>query len=141
MVRIRLRKVGSKGQPSFRLVAADRESPRDGRFLENLGYYNPRTDPATIQVKEDRVFHWLKQGAQPSDSVLKLFKVTGTLERFERLKGGEDVEALVSEARAAQEARTTTVKTRQDEMIGRASGGKSKKQKAAEAASATGTAT
>lgn len=134
MVRIRLRKVGSKGQPSFRLVAADRESPRDGRFLENLGYYNPRTEPATIQVKEDRVFHWLKQGAQPSESVLKLFRVTGTLDRFERLKGGEDMESLLSEAIAAEQGRTTTLKTRQDEMIGRASHSKSKKQEAGEAA-------
>ena len=112
MVRIRLRKVGSKGQPSFRLVAADRESPRDGRFLENLGYYNPRTDPATLELHEDRVFHWLKAGAQPSESVLQLLKTSGTLERFERLKQGADPEVLMAEAQAAKESRTTTMKTR-----------------------------
>ena len=82
MVRIRLRKVGSKAQQSFRIVAAEREHPRDGRFLENLGNYNPRTHPATIVVDEARVYHWLKNGAQPSESVAQLFKTTGTLERF-----------------------------------------------------------
>ena len=65
MVRIRLRKVGSKNQQSFRIVAAEREHPRDGRFLENLGHYNPRTNPATIELDEARVYHWLKFGAQP----------------------------------------------------------------------------
>ena len=137
MVRIRLRKVGSTGQPSFRLVAADRESPRDGRFLENLGYYNPRTHPATIQVDEGRVFHWLKNGAQPSDSVLQLFRVSGTMARFERLKAGEALDVLLAEAKNAEEARSLTGRTRQDDRIGVASRGKSKKQRAKEAAEAS----
>lgn len=111
MVRLRLRKVGSKGQQSFRLVAAEREHPRDGRFLEYLGSYNPRTDPATITVDEARVFHWLKNGAQPSESVLKLFKVTGTMDRFARFKAGEAVETLVAEAEAGAAQRHTTRKT------------------------------
>jgi small subunit ribosomal protein S16 len=107
MVRLRLRKVGSKAQQSFRIVAAEREHPRDGRFLENLGHYNPRTDPATIEVDEARVFHWLKNGAQPSESVAKLFKVTGTLERFARFKAGEPLETLTAEAAAAAAKRNT----------------------------------
>ncbi|MCC6190016.1 MAG: 30S ribosomal protein S16 [Anaerolineales bacterium] len=111
MVRLRLRKVGSKGQQSFRLVAAEREHPRDGRFLEYLGSYNPRTDPATITVDEARVYHWLKNGAQPSESVLKLFKVTGTMDRFARFKAGEALETLVAEAEAAAGQRHTTRKT------------------------------
>src|SRR5690349_9869847 len=98
MVRLRLRKVGSKAQQSFRLVAAESEHPRDGRFLENLGSYNPRTQPATIVLDEARVLHWLKVGAQPTESVAKLFKTTGTLERFARFKAGEPVETLVAEA-------------------------------------------
>jgi small subunit ribosomal protein S16 len=111
MVRLRLRKVGSKAQQSFRLVAADREHPRDGRFLENLGNYNPRTDPATINVDEARVYHWLRNGAQPSESVLKLFRVTGTLARFERLKAGEAEETLLAEAEQAGKVRNVTRRT------------------------------
>jgi small subunit ribosomal protein S16 len=111
MVRLRLRKVGSKGQQSFRIVAAEREHPRDGRFLEALGTYNPRTDPATITVDEARVYHWLQHGAQPSESVSKLFKITGTLERFARLKSGEPLEALVAEAQAAAAGRQVNPRT------------------------------
>jgi small subunit ribosomal protein S16 len=111
MVRLRLRKVGSKAQQSFRLVAAESEHPRDGRFLENLGNYNPRTDPATINVDEGRVYHWLRNGAQPSESVIKLFKVTGTLERFERLKKGEAEETLVAEAEQSSQVRNVTRRT------------------------------
>lgn len=134
MVRLRLRKVGATHAPSYRLVAADRESPRDGRFLENLGFYNPRTDPATIEVDEARVYHWLKNGAQPSESAQKLFRVTGTLERFERLKKGETEEALLAEAKEAAEKRVVSSKTRRDEKIGQASRGMSKKAKAKAAA-------
>ena len=73
MVRIRLRRTGLKGQPSYRVVVADKEAPRDGRFLEIFGFYNPRTDPFTLEVKEDRVYDWMSKGAQPSESVVKLF--------------------------------------------------------------------
>lgn len=111
MVRIRLRKVGSKAQASFRIVAADREHPRDGRFLEELGHYNPRTNPSTIVLDEARVYHWLKNGAQPSDSVAQLFRTTGSLERFARLKAGEPVEALVAEAEAAAKSRNQNSST------------------------------
>src|SRR5512133_2176047 len=105
MVRIRLRRVGLKHQPSYRIVAADIEAPRDGRFLEILGFYNPRTEPATIEVKEDRLFDWMSKGAQPSESVEKLLKTSGALERYKRFKAGEAVETLVTEAKAAAEAR------------------------------------
>ncbi len=111
MVRIRLRKVGSRGQQSFRIVTADREHPRDGRFLENLGSYNPRTHPATITVDEARVFHWLKNGAQPTESVAQLFKSTGTADRFARFKAGEALETLVAEAKAAEAQRNTSRRT------------------------------
>jgi len=103
MVRIRLRHVGQKHQPSYRIIAADEESPRDGRFLEILGYYNPRTEPTTIEVKEDRVYHWLSHGAQPSESVTQLFKRSGLMDRFSRYKAGESLEALLAEAKAASE--------------------------------------
>jgi small subunit ribosomal protein S16 len=112
MVRIRLRRVGAKKQPSYRVVAADKERPRDGRFLENLGFYNPRTEPATIELQEDRIFYWLSVGAQPSDSVVRLFNTMGTLERYERFKAGEDVEKLTEEAVAFVDARNVNPKTR-----------------------------
>ncbi len=128
MVRLRLRKVGSKAQQSFRIVAADREHPRDGRFLENVGNYNPRTQPATIVVDEAAAFKWLKNGAQPSESVEKLFKVTGTRERFERLKKGEALEALLAEAGAAATARQANPKT---SAAGRNTTRQTKRQKAA----------
>jgi small subunit ribosomal protein S16 len=112
MVRIRLRRVGAKGQPSYRIIAADKEAPRDGRFLEILGFYNPRTNPSTIQVKEDRVFDWISKGAQMSDSVQQVFRSSGTLERYERFKQGEDIEVLLQEARAAEEIRNANPKTK-----------------------------
>lgn len=102
MVRIRLRRVGARGQPSYRVVAADKESPRDGRFLENLGTYNPRTEPATIILNEARIFHWLKNGAQPSDSVLQIMKTAGAWARWERFKQGEELETLLEEAAASK---------------------------------------
>ena len=102
MVRIRLRRIGLKGQPTYRVVAADKESPRDGRFLEILGFYNPRTQPATIHLNEDRVYHWMKNGALPTESVAQVFKSSGTLERWERFKNGETLETLVKEAEEAE---------------------------------------
>ncbi|MEE9599553.1 MAG: 30S ribosomal protein S16, partial [Anaerolineales bacterium] len=99
MVRIRLRRAGGKGQPTHRIVAADKESPRDGRFIEILGDYNPRTEPATIRIKEDRVYHWLSVGAQPSTAVLQVFRVVGLMDRYQRYKDGEDLEALVAEGK------------------------------------------
>jgi small subunit ribosomal protein S16 len=114
MVRIRLRRIGLKGQPTYRIIAADKEAPRDGRFLEILGVYNPRTSPATIHIKEDRVFHWMKNGALPTESVAQIFKSSGTQARFDRFKKGEAVEALVAEAAEAEAKRAAPVKTRKD---------------------------
>jgi small subunit ribosomal protein S16 len=102
MVRIRFRRVGLKGQPSYRIVVSDQRSPRDGRFIEVIGFHNPRTEPPTDQIDEARALHWLSMGAQPSDAVKPLPKRTGTQERFERLRKGESLEALVAEAETAQ---------------------------------------
>jgi small subunit ribosomal protein S16 len=112
MVRIRLRRVGAKGQPSYRIIAADKEAPRDGRFLEILGFYNPRTDPSTIQVKEDRVFDWMSKGAQLSDSAEQVLRSAGTLERYDRFKQGEAIEVLLQEASAAEAVRNVNPKTK-----------------------------
>ena len=111
MVRLRLRRIGLKGQPTYRIVAADKESPRDGRFLEILGVYNPRTPPATIHIKEDRVFHWMKNGALPTESVAQVFKSAGLMDRWERFKKGEAVEVLGKEAEEAETKRGASIKT------------------------------
>ncbi|RLD04683.1 MAG: 30S ribosomal protein S16, partial [Chloroflexota bacterium] len=117
MVRIRLRRAGGKGQPTHRIVAADRESPRDGRFIEILGDYNPRTEPATIRVKEDRIYHWLSVGAQPSDSVKQIFRTIGLMERYQRFKDGEDVEKLMAEGKQLESDRNLDARTRRDDLI------------------------
>jgi small subunit ribosomal protein S16 len=111
MVRLRLRRIGLRGQPTYRVVAADSESPRDGRFLEILGFYNPRTQPATIHLKEDRVFHWMKNGALPTESVGQVFKSAGTMDRWERFKNGEAIDALLTEAEEAETTRGASNKT------------------------------
>ena len=115
MVRIRLRRVGARHQPSYRIVAADKESPRDGRFLEILGHYNPRTEPSTIKIDEARLFHWLKHGAQPSDAVVKILKSLGTWDRWDRYKAGEQLETLLAEAKAAMPK--VDPRTRRDDLI------------------------
>lgn len=116
MVRIRFRRVGAKHQASYRIVAADRESPRDGRFLEVLGFYNPRTEPATVQVDERRLFHWMKNGALPSDAVHTTLRAGGTWERWERYKQGEELDALLVEAETAWKAPDS--RTRRDDLAG-----------------------
>src|SRR4029450_3434250 len=76
-VKLRLTRVGSKKNPVYRIVAADSRSPRDGKFLEIVGRYNPQTEPSTIEVDEDKVRDWLSKGAQPSETVARLLKIKG----------------------------------------------------------------
>jgi small subunit ribosomal protein S16 len=84
MVKIRLMRVGMKGAPSYRIVVADAHSPRDGRIIENIGWYNPLTEPSTINVDAERAKHWLGVGAQPTDSVRSLLERAGVLARAEQ---------------------------------------------------------
>tara|TARA_Y100000590_G_C15615638_1_gene975606 strand:- start:701 stop:958 length:258 start_codon:yes stop_codon:yes gene_type:complete len=81
MLRIRLRRVGAKKQPSYRVVVADSKSARDGSFVDYLGHYNPRTEPSTVEIDEDKALKWLRQGAQPSEAVERILKRLGTLDR------------------------------------------------------------
>ena len=74
MVRIRLTRLGAKKKPFYRVIVADSRSPRDGRAIENIGYYNPMTEPPQLKIDLDRADHWLKNGAQPSDTVASLLK-------------------------------------------------------------------
>ena len=77
MLRIRLRRVGKKKQPSYRIVVADSRAPRDGKFVDQVGHYNPLLDPPTIEVSEEKVLRWIGLGAQPSDTVSRLLQVKG----------------------------------------------------------------
>ncbi len=81
MVKIRLRRMGAKKHPFYRLVVADSRSPRDGRFIEHLGYYDPMTEPVQVKIDVDKVKLWLQQGAQPSEAARSLLKREGILER------------------------------------------------------------
>ena len=104
MVRIRLRRGGLKHQPTYRIVVADQRTKRDGRFIEIIGNHNPRTRPTTDVVEEERALFWLNNGAQPSDSVKRIFTRTGTWARFERLRKGEALDTLLAEAEASAAA-------------------------------------
>lgn len=132
MVRIRLRRVGAKKQPSYRIVVADSRSPRDGRYIEVIGFYNPRTEPATMTIEEDRALYWLSVGAQPSDAVRHILDKLGTLGRFERLRQGESLETLVAEAEE-EAARREPVSPKTTHV---SAPGKSRKAQAAAAAEA-----
>ena len=97
MLRIRLARRGKKRHPSYRVVVADVKSKRDGRFVEQIGFYDPMTDPITYKVKEDRALYWLSVGAQPSDAVRRLLEKQGTYDRLPRLRAGEELGKLVAE--------------------------------------------
>ena len=131
MVKIRLRRIGAKKQPSYRVVVTDQRSPRDGRFIEIVGHYNPRTEPETVDIQEDRVLHWLSEGAQMTDTIERLFKNLGTLDRFARYKEGTELDTLLAEAEAAHEKYTDEAKARAEAT---AQEKEAKKQAEAEAA-------
>jgi small subunit ribosomal protein S16 len=88
MVKIRLMRMGATKRPFFRVVVADSRSPRDGRFIENIGKYHPMEDPSLVEIDEDRALYWLSQGAQPTEQVQVLLKIAGVWERFEGSKPG-----------------------------------------------------
>ena len=93
--RIRLRRLGAKGRPFYRVVVADQRAPRDGRFIENIGKYHPLNDPSLIEIDEERALYWLRVGAQPSDQVRNLMTKVGIWETFlkERPKAATGVKA------------------------------------------------
>lgn len=80
MVKIRLRRMGMKKAPFYRVVVADSRYPRDGRFIEEIGYYNPTTNPAEVKIDAEKAAEWLKKGAQPTDTVKSLLKKSGIVD-------------------------------------------------------------
>lgn len=85
-VKIRLKRMGSKRNAFYRVVVADARKPRDGRFIEELGYYNPTTEPATIKINEEKALEWLNKGASPSDTVKSLFRKEGIMAKYHEQK-------------------------------------------------------
>ena len=98
MIKLRLRRMGAKKRPSYRIVAADSRSPRDGRFIEAFGFYDPVTQPATVKLDVERARHWLSVGAQPTDTVRDIFRRAGLL--------GEQTAAAEPDAAAASAPET-----------------------------------
>ncbi len=96
-VKLRLRRMGKKKQPIYKIVAADVRSPRDGKFLEALGLYNPLTNPHTVDVKEERVLYWLSNGAQPTNTVKSLLREKGIILKNDLIKRGLEKEKIESE--------------------------------------------
>lgn len=88
-VKIRMRRMGLKRKPFYRIVVADSRMPRDGRFIEEVGYYNPLTNPDEVKLEEDKIFEWLEKGAQPSDTVRSLLSKAGLMTRYHDAKYGK----------------------------------------------------
>jgi small subunit ribosomal protein S16 len=103
-VKMRLRREGKKKQPYYRVVVADVRSPRDGRFIEDIGYYQPLHDPSTIAIDRDRALYWLRNGVQPTDAVTQLLRIQGIWQEF---KPGDTDRS----ARKTQRARGSTQST------------------------------
>ena len=105
MVKLRLMRMGKKKQPTYRLVAADSRSPRNGRFIEIVGTYDPRSEPSLVKVDNRRAVDWLRNGAQPTERVRKLLEVSGAWAYFE---SGDEVPEQEAEAPAAPDATGAT---------------------------------
>jgi len=97
LVKLRLKRAGKKAHPIYKIVAADSRAPRDGRFIEIVGDYNPGMNPAKISIVEDRALYWLKSGAQPTDTVKNLLSRKGTLLKFHLMKKGADETKIAEE--------------------------------------------
>lgn len=105
MVKIRLRRTGAKKQPHYRVVVTDSKAPRDGKFIEIIGHYNPRTDPITVEIDAERAIYWLSVGAQPSAAVKRLLDKMGIMAQVASARKGEvSVEQLAAQFRAEAEA-------------------------------------
>lgn len=114
-VKLRLRRMGKKRQPVYKLVAADVRSPRDGRFIESFGLYNPKTEPTTVEINEERALYWLGVGAQPTTTVKNLLSAEGILYKRELMKRGLSEEEIAKELedwKNQREARISSAKAK-----------------------------
>ena len=115
MIKIRLRRVGAKNRPSYRLVVADVRAPRDGAFITIIGHYNPLTDPETVVIDEEKARHWLGQGAQPTDTAARLLAKVGIIEESEARK--EKIKAGITATPKASKKKAKTGVTEEPETI------------------------
>ena len=106
-VKMRLRREGKRKQPFYRVVVADARSPRDGRFIEDIGYYHPLREPSEIKIKRERALYWLSEGVQPSDAVRQLLRVTGIWEEFRPDDVGRQRPSQQAAAAAAAKTETS----------------------------------
>lgn len=118
MVRIRLRRVGAKKQASYRIVVIKSEASATGRPIETIGHFNPRPEPETFVIQEDRALHWLGVGAQPSEAVLRLLKKHGIMAKFAALKAGEVIEAEQEEGKETAAALIPDTIPAEEELLG-----------------------
>ncbi len=138
-VRLRLTRMGKKKQPTYRIVAADSRAPRDGRFLEIIGTYQPRLEPSGVKVDDAKALKWLRSGARPSETVEKLFRIAGTWEYFEK---GTDPAPVVEEPPVESKPAESKAEPAEDKPAesAAAEAAPAQEQQAAEAAPETDTA-
>ncbi len=105
--KIKLTRMGAKKQPTYRVVIQEEHSKRDGRFIENIGFYNPRTEPATIVLNQERINYWLSVGAQPTESVGQLLKTAGVTDKYYRARTAKPKAASADQPAATPPGETT----------------------------------
>ncbi len=113
-VKLRLKRGGSKQKPFYRIVASDARSPRDGRFIETVGTYNPITEPAELNINEEVALKWLSVGAQPTDTVRALLSKQGVLKKFHESKMGKKEVKETKEVKAKATTKKTTTKAKKE---------------------------
>ncbi len=122
-VKLRLKRMGKKKQPVYKVVAADSRSPRDGKFIESIGLYNPKSEPATIDIKEERALYWLGVGAQPTETVKGLLSKKGILLKKELIKKGlpqEEINKKLEEFNKNKEAKVLSLLKKKEEKKSKA---------------------
>lgn len=135
-VKLRLRRMGKKKQPIYKMVAADSRSPRDGKFLEAVGFYNPLTKPHTLELKEDRIMYWLGVGAQPTHTVKSLLRQKGLILKRELMSKGLDEEKIASELENWQKLKEASAMKRSEKKLSRKAKAKQEAEASAKAAEA-----
>ncbi|MBV6479860.1 MAG: 30S ribosomal protein S16 [Ignavibacteria bacterium] len=132
MVKLRLKRIGKKHFPIYKIVAADSRSPRDGRFIEAIGTYNPNMDPLEITIKEPRVMYWLKVGAKPTDTVRNILKYEGLMLKYTLLKKGTDADKIEAELQKFLTERESKLTRARERKLRRRAAKKLKKSESAE---------